>query len=79
MGKDGPATTIAGRNSDSLERKETLSKPGPGQYDPNLDIPRKNSPAFKIGTAKRDDFGGKEKDAKPSPSVYNPNDTFTKN
>ena len=69
---------MGGKVNLSLEEKEVLSKPGPGQYDPNPEVMKKQSPKFKVGTAMRDDLSFKKQNFKPSPNLYNPSVVYTK-
>jgi len=52
-------------------------KPGPGEYDPNLDVSKKNAPKALIGREKRD-FKTKNNFLAPGPNDYSPKDIFIK-
>lgn len=53
IGNDGPSKTLGGGHGYSPELKENSGKPGPGHYDGNSLITKKQNPRFKMGTSMR--------------------------
>lgn len=81
IGNEGPKRSLAGRFKIDLQAKELLSKPGPGQYTPQVSYSVKQSPNYKIGTSVREKYYLKDKfiHELPPPNIYNPNYDKVKN
>lgn len=54
------------------EKKEAMSKPGPGAYDGNMSATKRREPGWKLGTGKRGEFGSASKFT-TAPGAYDPN------
>jgi len=70
-------SSFQGRHSSSIEEKERLGRPGPGQYEPHHDSALKKSPSYKMGNSKRESRTRDRIDG-PGPESYDPRDVFTK-
>lgn len=61
--------------SDETFRKHVRASPGPGQYQPNINISSRSPPRAKFGTQQR--YKSRE-ERSPGPGAYNPTDSFVK-
>jgi hypothetical protein len=53
----------------------SIDAPGPGQYNPNLNVVKTNMHGSRIGTSKRDGIYN-DKEALPGPGHFNTNDSL---
>lgn len=61
LGRDGPARTLGAALTYSPEIKESSKKPGPGTYDGNSLITKRQDPQYKMGTSSRIDLVARRK------------------
>lgn len=55
IGKDGPSKSISPSKRFIPEIWDSVSLPGPGNYNPDASIILKKEPSFKLSTSKRHD------------------------